>query len=119
MLDGSWTIDPCDYTEVKALADTLELGEVTASILVRRGYGDIEAARAFITGEIAPHDPLLLGDMAVAVERIRAAIAGGQRICVHGDYDVDGACAGAGFSTMPRTRHTRGSSPIGSAATMP
>ena len=33
--------------------------------------------------------------MAVAVERIRAAIAAGTRICVHGDYDVDGICATA------------------------
>ena len=33
--------------------------------------------------------------MAEAVERIRAAIAAGKRICVHGDYDVDGICATA------------------------
>src|SRR5687767_6783017 len=95
MHDGSWTIEGCDYAEVKALADALEIGEITASILVRRGYGNIAAARAFVTGEIEPHDPFLLGDMAVAVERIRAAIAEGKRICVHGDYDVDGICATA------------------------
>ncbi len=95
MQDGSWTIEGCDYAEVKALADALEIGEVTASILVRRGYREVEAARTFVTGEIEPHDPFLLGDMAVAVDRIRAAIAGGKRICVHGDYDVDGICATA------------------------
>src|SRR5947209_18490478 len=33
--------------------------------------------------------------MRVAVERIRAAIADGRRICVHGDYDADGICATA------------------------
>ena len=93
MRDGSWTIEPCEYAEVKALADALQLGEVTASILVRRGYADVEEARRFVRGEIEPHDPFLLGDMAVAVERIRAAIAVGKRICVHGDYDVDGICA--------------------------
>ncbi|MDQ3067041.1 MAG: single-stranded-DNA-specific exonuclease RecJ [Actinomycetota bacterium] len=95
MHDGSWTIDPCEYTQVKNLADALELSEVTASILVRRGYTDVEEARAFVRGEIEPHDPFLLGDMAVAVERIRAAITAGKRICVHGDYDVDGICATA------------------------
>ena len=95
MLDGSWTIESCEYAEVKALADALEIGEITASILVRRGYTDVEQARAFVAGEIEPHDPFLLGDMAVAVDRIRAAIAGGKRICVHGDYDVDGICATA------------------------
>jgi single-stranded-DNA-specific exonuclease len=95
MRDGSWTIEPCDYAEVKALADGLEVGEVTASILVRRGYADLERARTFVRGEIEPHDPFLLGDMREAVERIRAAIADGRRICVHGDYDVDGICATA------------------------
>ena len=93
MHEGTWTIDSCDYAEVKALADALEVGEITASILVRRGYRDIDKARAFLVGELEPHDPFLLGDMAVAVERIRAAIAAGKRICVHGDYDVDGICA--------------------------
>ena len=43
----------------------------------------------------APPRPLLLGDMAAAVDRIRAAVAAGERICVHGDYDVDGICATA------------------------
>ncbi len=44
-------------------------------------------------GELPPHDPFLLGDMRVACERIRAAVAEGRRICVHGDYDVDGIAA--------------------------
>jgi single-stranded-DNA-specific exonuclease len=33
--------------------------------------------------------------MAAGCEAIRAAIAAGRRICVHGDYDVDGICATA------------------------
>ena len=33
--------------------------------------------------------------MAAACDSIRAAIAAGKRICVHGDYDVDGICATA------------------------
>ena len=95
MHEGTWTIERCDYTDVRTLAEALEISDVTASILLRRGYRDVEEARAFFVGERAPHDPLLLGDMAVAVERIRAAIAEGKRICVHGDYDVDGICATA------------------------
>ena len=95
MQDGSWTLESCEHRDVTALATALELGEITASILVRRGLRDPEDARAFLAGELAPHDPFLLGDMAAAVERIRAAIAAGTRICVHGDYDVDGICATA------------------------
>jgi single-stranded-DNA-specific exonuclease len=95
MRDGTWTIEPCSYAEVKGLAEALEVSEITASILVRRGFRDVESARMFLQGELEPHDPFLLGDMAVAVERIRAAIADGRSICVHGDYDVDGICATA------------------------
>ena len=94
-MDGGWTIAPCPSGEVRALAEALELSEVGAAVLVRRGYGDPEAARAFLAGELPGHDPLLLGDMTVAVESLRVAVAAGKRICVHGDYDADGICATA------------------------
>src|ERR671936_42875 len=93
--EGTWTIRPCPHRETSLLARELGLSEITASVLVRRGYGDPEAARAFLAGEQPLHDPFLLGDMSEAVERIRAAIADGKRICVHGDYDADGICATA------------------------
>src|SRR6266550_2981660 len=93
MSEGIWTIRPCPHRQASDLAKELGLSEITASVLVRRGYGDPEVARAFLAGEQPLHDPFLLGDMAAAVERIRAAIAAGKRICVHGDYDVDGICA--------------------------
>jgi single-stranded-DNA-specific exonuclease len=92
---GTWTIAPLDPRESSALARDLALSEVTASVLLRRGYDSPEAARSFLDAELPGHDPLLLGDMAIAVERIRAAISAGTRICVHGDYDVDGICATA------------------------
>jgi single-stranded-DNA-specific exonuclease len=93
MSEGIWTIRPCPHRQADSLAQAVGLSEITASVLVRRGYGDPEEARAFLAGEQPPHDPFLLGDMAAAVDRIRAAIASGRRICVHGDYDVDGICA--------------------------
>src|SRR2546421_3019710 len=93
MSEGIWTIRPCPHRQASGLAKELGLSEITASVLVRRGYGDPEVARAFLAGEQPLHDSLLLGDMAGAVERIRSAVAAGTRICVHGDYDVDGICA--------------------------
>jgi single-stranded-DNA-specific exonuclease len=95
MQDGRWTIIDCPPAQAAALASELGVTEITASVLLRRGFSDVAGARAFLTGEREPHDSLLLGDMAAAVERIRAAIAAGTRICVHGDYDVDGICATA------------------------
>src|SRR5919204_1205496 len=93
MQQGMWTIRPCPHRESSTLAQELGVSEITASVLVRRGYGDPAEAKAFLAGEQPLHDPFLLGDMATAVERIRGAVAAGRRICVHGDYDADGICA--------------------------
>jgi single-stranded-DNA-specific exonuclease len=95
MHEGTWTLRPCPHEVQAELASVLGVSELTAGVLVRRGYDDPAAARAFLAGELPPHDPFLLGDMALACERIRAAIADGGRICVHGDYDVDGISATA------------------------
>jgi len=95
MQQGTWTIRPCPHDEAGALVGALGISWVTASVLVRRGYGDPGAARAFLAAEPPRHDAELLGDTAAACDRIRAAIAAGERICVHGDYDVDGICATA------------------------
>jgi single-stranded-DNA-specific exonuclease len=95
MTTATWDLEPCRYGEVRALAEALAVDEVTASVLVRRGYGRTEDARGFLEGAFPGHDPFALGDMQEAVDRIRAAVAGGARICVHGDYDADGICATA------------------------
>jgi single-stranded-DNA-specific exonuclease len=95
VLEATWTLRPCDPRQAAALAGALGISETTASVLVRRGYDDAERAAAFLAGESPGHDPFLLGAMREACERIRAAIAAGKRICVHGDYDVDGICATA------------------------
>ena len=95
MQDGRWTTRPCDWSQVAALAAALDVSETTATVLVRRGLGDPDEARSFLAHEPPRHDPFLLGDMERAVDRIRAAVATDERICVHGDYDVDGISATA------------------------
>jgi single-stranded-DNA-specific exonuclease len=93
MAAGNWELAPCSFADVKRLADALAIDEVTAAVLVRRGYSEPEAARLFIAGELPGHDPFALGDMREAVAVLTTAIAAGARICVHGDYDADGICA--------------------------
>ena len=96
MSSGPWKIrGTAQRAEVEALARELELSPVTAGVLARRGYGDAESASRFLAAELPEHDPFLLGDMREACEAIRAAVAAGKRICVHGDYDADGICATA------------------------
>src|SRR4051794_13272540 len=93
MNEGTWTLRPCLPRTSADLAQELGISELTASVLVRRGMSDPGEARAFLDAEDPGHDPFLLGDMRLACERIRDAVARGRRICVHGDYDVDGIAA--------------------------
>src|SRR5690349_16485655 len=95
MTTATWELEPCTYNDVRALAEALAVDEVTAAVLVRRGYGQADDARGFLDGAFPGHDPFALGDMHEAVERMRAAVDRGARICVHGDYDADGICATA------------------------
>ncbi len=90
----AFTLEPYDFAEARALMAALELAEPVAVTLVRRGYRSVESARAFLDAA-DDHDPFAFEDMGVVVGRIKAAVAAGKRITVHGDYDVDGVCSTA------------------------
>jgi single-stranded-DNA-specific exonuclease len=92
---GTWTIKACAHRDVRRLSTALEVSDVTAAVLVRRGFFDPREAAAFLEGEFPPHDPYALGDMREAAAAVAAAAESGRRICVHGDYDADGICATA------------------------
>lgn len=68
--------------------------QLVIETLVRRGIKDIEAARAFLDpAHFDTSSPLELPGMEAAVERVAAAITGGESVCVWGDFDVDGQTA--------------------------
>ena len=64
-----------------------------SAVLKARGLEEPEAARAFLEEAGPLYDPMLLPDMDKAVERVRRAIDGGEKILVYGDYDCDGVTA--------------------------
>lgn len=72
------------------------------SLLLRqRGILTAQAAHFFApTYETVIHDPLLLSDMKLAVDRIFHAIKHQERIIVHGDYDADGISSTAILITV-------------------
>ncbi len=90
----SFSLEPFDYTEARALVAGLELAEPVAVTLVRRGYRTVESARDFLEAA-DDHDPFLFAAMAEVCDRLQVAITTGRRITVHGDYDVDGVCSTA------------------------
>lgn len=84
------------YAIEDALRLERELGvsQLLAQILVRRGFADSVAARAFLAGD-ERHDPSRFQGIDRAVSLVRKHLRAGSRIVVHGDYDVDGVCATA------------------------
>ncbi len=86
-----WEVQPCDEPAADRLAEALGISPVVARLLCQRGLGDPEIANRFLHPSLDHlHDPMLLADMRVAVDRLFAAIARTERIAIHGDYDVDG-----------------------------
>ena len=88
----AFAAEPYSYADVRAVAEGLALSEPVAVTLVRRGYTTPEQARAFLAADES-HPPSAFDSMAAVVAQVRAAIAAGERITVHGDFDVDGVCA--------------------------
>jgi single-stranded-DNA-specific exonuclease len=92
--DRAFRLEPYAYADAQRLVEGLGVSDPVAVTLVRRGYRDLDAAREFLEASES-HDPFEFERMDEVVGRLRAAIAGGRRITVHGDYDVDGVCATA------------------------
>jgi single-stranded-DNA-specific exonuclease len=89
-----FAIAPCDPGAVERLRAVLGCSRTFAQVLVRRGLGEPDAARAFLAADEV-HDPGAFAGIDDAVGLILRHVAVGSRITVHGDYDVDGVCATA------------------------
>jgi single-stranded-DNA-specific exonuclease len=81
----------CNDDQASALAAALGLHPTIARLLCLRGLADPADAERFLNPSLDQlHDPFRLTDMDRAVTRLERAIAQGERIAIHGDYDVDG-----------------------------
>ncbi len=92
-----WSSPPAAPDEqCAALAEALDILPATARILLNRGIENAAAGRAFLQPSLEQlHSPWLMQGMEQAVDRIAAALEKGEKIVVHGDYDVDGITAAA------------------------
>lgn len=82
---------PGEEAEGRRLAEELGMHPVFGRMLRERCIYTAAAARRFFRPQLTDlHDPFLMNDMQVAVERLNLAIARKERIMVYGDYDVDG-----------------------------
>lgn len=101
-VEPRWVIaEHPDGDELAQVKSALNIPTVMAKILINRGVIDVQNARHFLDPDL-DHllDPFLLKDMDLAVDRIWKAIDVGEKVMVHGDYDVDGI---TGTSVLVRT----------------
>lgn len=86
-----WILPKYDDSNVQRISQKFGVSALVAKILCARGIENDNDIDLFINkdkGEF--YNPMLLNDMAAAVEAITAAINDNKKIAVYGDYDVDG-----------------------------
>jgi single-stranded-DNA-specific exonuclease len=67
---------------------------IVSDLLVTRGITDFDEAKSFFRPSLDDlHDPFLIKDMDLAVDRLSRAMKKKEKILVYGDYDVDGTTA--------------------------
>lgn len=94
MDDVTFNVPEAPFEAVYRLQGELGVGPLAAQALVRRGLGDVEAARRFLAADES-HDPSQFAGIDVACELIEDHVRRGSQILVHGDYDADGVCSTA------------------------
>ena len=76
---------------VKKLSTVLGVSNIVSKLLIQRGINNFDSAKKYFRPEWNHlHNPLLMKDMQIAVDRIKQAIDKNEKVMVLGDYDVDG-----------------------------
>jgi single-stranded-DNA-specific exonuclease len=93
-MEKRWKVARPDQATVQMMSGALKVHPSLARILVNRAIIGYDEAKAFFNPSLDDlHDPFLMKDMDLAVNRIARAMQNGERIMVFGDYDVDGTTA--------------------------
>ncbi len=83
-----------DEKLILSLADTLNISNSLASLLIQRGITNFNEAKLYFRPSLdSLYDPFLMDGMQTASNRVIKAITDNQKICIYGDYDVDGTCS--------------------------
>ena len=90
-MNKKWECYQPDSNKVDELIKKYDLNEILARILVNKNLTEKEDIDLFMNPTRKDfHDPFLMPDMEIAVERILKAIENKEKIIIYGDYDADG-----------------------------
>lgn len=99
-----WIIAPAEELNGEQISWNEICGpECIVRLLLRKGFANATEVDGFLRPRLKSlSDPFLLPNMEAAVARIIAALDGGERIVIFGDYDVDGVTSLALLAEMLR-----------------
>ena len=89
-MNKKWQIYQTNEEEVKRISEKYKINELLASIIINRKIKEEEIEIFLNPTRQNFHDPFLMPDMQIAVERILKAIENKEKTIIYGDYDVDG-----------------------------
>jgi single-stranded-DNA-specific exonuclease len=94
-MNRNWVIKATGNEEtITSLASELGIDRPLAQLLIQRNIHTYKEAKDFFRPDLANlHDPFLMKNMDVAIQRIEEAIQEGEKVMIYGDYDVDGTTA--------------------------
>src|SRR5688572_20541506 len=99
----TWRLLPHDRPAVEQLSRSLRVAPLVAQLLLNRGVAAPDEAQRFLGAPLTGlHPPHLLPGISAAADRLTQAVADGRKICVYGDYDVDGVTGSAILLQMLR-----------------
>ena len=90
-MNKKWECYEIDEKELKEFMQKYNLNELLARVLLNKGITNKEDIDLFMSPTRKDfHDPFLMPDMEIAVNRILKAIDNNEKIIIYGDYDADG-----------------------------
>ncbi len=94
-MEKRWVLKKRGDTEIIThLQQALNIDIHLANLLAQRGIRTFDEAKSFFRPQLSDlHDPFLMKDMDIAIQRIETAIQQQEKILIYGDYDVDGCSA--------------------------
>lgn len=90
-MNKKWEYYGKDEAKVEKIQKEFGLSRLLATILVNKGLEEKQEIETFLSPTRKDfHDPYLMPDMKIAVDRIVKAIEKQEKVIIYGDYDVDG-----------------------------
>lgn len=89
-----WIYERVDINPLSSVAYKYDIPLKITEVLIRRGIKSEDDLKTFLESPLNKFiNPFELKDVEIAVKRIYKALQNGEKICIYGDYDVDGITA--------------------------